>query len=851
MKKIVIGVLAHVDAGKTTLSESILYLTKTIRSLGRVDNGNTLLDYNNQEKKRGITIFLAQSQFDYQNTKFVWVDTPGHIDFSTEMERTLKVLDYAIIVINGLDGVQAHTLTIWNLLKHYHIPCFIFVNKMDITHLSKEELMNNIQHHFHDQCLDFSLSLDSFYESLAMCSDNLLNNYMENQVIDLKLIQEEIKNRHVFPCFFGSALKLEGIEELLQGIDTYSLNHEYPQEFGAIVYKVTRDGHDRLTHVKITGGSLKTKMNVSDKEKVDQIRIYSGHKYQVVDEVFAGDVCALKGLKKIQVGDALGIEKSHSSPLLSSYMNYQVILPLGCDTFMMLAHLRQLAEEDPELHVTYNESLKEIRIQLMGEIQIEILKNVIKERFDVDVEFDQGHIIYKETIEDTVEGVGHYEPLRHYAEVHLLLEPGTRGSGLQFLSDCKEDVLDRHYQRLILSHLVEKEHLGVLTGSPITDMKITLLTGKAHLKHTEGGDFRQATYRAIRQGLKLAKSVILEPYYSFSLEIPQEYMSKAIYDIESMHGSFILPENITDTIIIKGSAPVKDMQSYQTDVISYTKGKGKLICTLEGYEVCYNQDEIIQDINYDSETDMDNPTGSIFCAHGAGFNVKWDKVKDYMHIPFQYKIKPVETIVEKYSSSLEGDDELEHIFTQTYGPIEHRLASSISHKRSNATSEYVKPLPECLLVDGYNVIHAWPELKELVDDHMDVARERLIDIMSNYQGYKQCLLILVFDAYKVKQNQGTVHQHHNISVVYTKEAQTADMYIEKVTRDLLVDYNVVVATSDALEQLIVGGAGARRMSSRELKLEVEALSHEKKTEFERKQKKSRNFLLEDVKNYKD
>lgn len=850
MKKIVIGVVAHVDAGKTTLSESMLYKTHVIRNVGRVDNGDTYLDSNQQERQRGITIFLAEAKFQYHDTEFIWVDTPGHIDFSTEMERTLQVLDYAIVVINGLDGVQSHTMTIWKLLEHYQVPTFIFINKMDISHLTTDQLMNNMKEKISDNCIDFT-NQDEIYELMALCSETLLNEYVENQSINQSLIIDEILQRHLFPCFFGSALKMNGIEELLNGLSKYTQSKEYSSDFGARVYKITHDEQgNRLTHLKMTGGTLRVKEKISQDEKIDQIRIYSGSKYKMVEIVEAGDVCAMKGLQSFQIGDGLGFEKNQA-PVLSSYMSYKVTLPEGCDCFLMLANLKQLAQEDPQLHVTYHEQLSEIRIQLMGEIQIEVLKTVIQERFGVEVFFDQGNIVYKETIVKSEEGIGHYEPLRHYAEVHLLLEPGPRDSGLQFFSDCPLDMLDGHWQRLILSHLAEKEHLGVLTGSPITDMKITLLAGKSHLKHTEGGDFRQATYRAIRQGLKATQSVLLEPYYDFELEIPQECLSKAIYDIEAMDGSFVLPDNINRTVMIKGSAPVAKMQNYQREVIAYTKGQGQLICSLKGYKPCLHQEEIIKELNYDSETDLDNPTGSIFCSHGAGFYVKWDKVPDYMHIPMQMKERKVIPVIEKYTSSTKGDEELEEIFVKTYGPIKQTLTHQTALKKETQENLYVTSKQECLLVDGYNVIYSWDELKELANENLDVARTRLIDILSNYQGYKQCLLILVFDAYKVKQNLGSIEQYHNIHVVYTKEAQTADMYIERVTHELSKEYNVVVATSDALEQLIVMSQGGRRMSSRELKLEVETLTKERFSEFKRKQTKNHHFLLDDVKNYKE
>lgn len=850
MKKTVIGILAHVDAGKTTLSESMLYLAGSIRKRGRVDHGDTFLDYNQQERDRGITIYSKQAAFEWNDVEITLIDTPGHVDFSTEMERTLQILDYAIVVINGLDGVQNHTETIWNLLKLYHVPTFVFMNKMDMPQTNKEELLKDLQK-LDSSCLDFTDINDEALETIALTEENLLNYYLEHQTLETSMIQNAIIKRQIFPCFFGSALKNEGIDTFLNTITTYIKEKDYPLSFGAKVYKITRDEQgQRLTHMKITGGSLKVKQMI-DNEKVDQIRQYTGNKYTMLNEVHAGSICAIKGLKNVLPGASLGIEDSSLQPVLSSYINYRIVLPDDCDKHAMMKNLLQLAEEDPSLHIRIMNETGDMTVQLMGEIQIEVLKNMIFDRFHVHVEFDQGQIIYKETIKNTVEGVGHYEPLRHYAEVHLLLEPGEKGSGLTFSTDCKEDVLDKHWQRLIMTHLEEKEHVGVLTGSPITDMKITLLTGRAHLKHTEGGDFRQATYRAIRQGLKMAESVLLEPYYQFRLEIPQEYISKAIFDIENMNGHFEISDASATTTIITGDAPVRKMQNYQNEVINYTKGKGKLYCSLKGYEECLDQEELIKEIAYDSESDLNNPTGSVFCSHGAGFNVKWDEVRQYMHLPGWSPSTQSTYNQSRYTSHLSEDDELEAIFTRTYGEVKRRLSDDFTYKKEPVvSSQVVKALPECLLVDGYNVIHSWPELKELAMENLDAARSRLIDILGNYQGYKQCTLIIVFDAYKVKGNIGAEEQQHNVHIVYTKEAQTADMYIERATHELSQNYNVVVATSDALEQMIVIGRGARRMSSRELKLEVESLTKMKKEEFERKQAKSRNFLLEDVKNYK-
>lgn len=845
MKKITIGILAHVDAGKTTLSESLLYLSGNIRKLGRVDYGNTFLDYDNQEKQRGITIYSKQAKIQWKNCEMTFIDTPGHIDFSAEMERTLQVLDYAIVVMNGLDGVQNHTKTIWELLKHYQIPTFIFVNKMDMPQVNQKQLMDDFIS-LDEKCFDFSQLTNQVLENIALVDEQLLNEFLETGNISQLSLAKAIQRRQIFPCFFGSALKIIGVQEFLDAITSLMIEKQYPQQFGARIFKITTDeqGH-RLTHMKITGGSLKVKETIHD-EKIDQLRLYKGLKYELVNEVYAGDVVAVTGLKKTTAGMGLGYEQQNSQPVLSSYINYRLVLPQDCSYHEMVEKLKILADEDPSLHMNFHQ---DITVQLMGEIQIEVLKNVIKERFHVDVEFDQGQIVYKETIQEPVIGVGHFEPLRHYAEVHILLEPLERGSGLQFISDCSTDILGQHWQRLILTHMEEKEHLGVLTRSPITDMRLTLLVGKAHLKHTEGGDFRQATYRAIRQGLKKAQSLLLEPYYQYRLEIPQNYLSKAIFDIENMKGDYEIKETLEDKVILEGKAPVRLMKNYQNEVISYTKGQGKIYCSLKGYEECLNQNDIISEIAYDSESDIENPTGSIFCSHGAGFYVPWNEVQNYQHLESGIKNHDYQEVpIQKtYQSS---DDELEDIFTRTYGPVKRRLSDDFTYRQEeHVPVKIVKPLPECLLVDGYNVIHSWPELKDLAKHNLDAARTRLIDILGNYQGYKQCTLIIVFDAYKVKGNIGTSEQIHNVHVVYTKEAQTADMYIERTTHELSQNYNVIVATSDALEQMIVIGHGARRMSSRELKLEVESLTSRQKEEFDRKQTKSRNFLLEDIQNF--
>lgn len=868
MKKLVIGILAHVDAGKTTLAESLLYLTGSIRKFGRVDHKNAFLDNYDLERSRGITIFSKQAVISYKNLEITLLDTPGHVDFSAEMERTLQVLDYAILVISGSDGIQGHTETLWKLLCQYKIPTFLFINKMDLKVRDIQSLMDEFKEKLDEGCVDFSKGQDIniLMENLALCHENLLNQYIEIGNINRNSIVEAIFERKVFPCYFGSALKIDGVEELLDGLNQYTKSNKYPTDFAAKVYKISRDEQgNRLTHMKITGGLLKVKMELSNKkesrivsdldhkktweEKVDQIRIYSGSKYYTVDQLEAGTVCAVTGLSNTFPGEGLGMEEDLNIPILKPVLTYQLILPPECNAFSVLSQLRQLEEEDPMLHIVWHEKLQEIHIQLMGEVQTEILKTLIKERFNLDVEFGPGNILYKETIEEAVVGVGHFEPLRHYAEVHLLLEPGEPGSGLIFDSKCSEDDLEGSWQRLILTHLEEKEHLGILTGSPITDIKITLIAGRAHLKHTEGGDFRQATYRAIRQGLKKAKSILLEPYYSFKLQLPTENVGRAMTDIQRMKGSFDPPQINGDMALLIGNAPVATMSGYQVEVNAYTRGRGNLFCTPAGYQPCHNFEEVISKIDYDSEQDFDNPTGSVFCSHGESFLVKWDQVEEYMHIESaiwnQYlkdkaedkaaeEDKNTEPIKNKSLSKnkdfWQEDKELEEIFTRTYGPIKQSPVYTQSrlgyeNKKAQTKKAYIKTeankkLKEYLLVDGYNIIFSWDELKELATENMDAARYRLMDILCNYQGFNKCTVILVFDAYKVKGGLGEVQKYKNINVVYTKEAETADQYIEKVTYEIAKDNHVVVATSDALEQLIILGRGAVRLSANDLKEEI-------------------------------
>lgn len=858
MKNTIIGTLAHVDAGKTTLSESMLYTSGSIRHMGRVDHGDAFLDYDQQERTRGITIYSKQAIVTWKDSEFTFIDTPGHVDFSSEMERTLQVLDYAILVISGTDGVQTHSETIWKLLAHYNIPTFIFVNKMDIAHKEEMQLMEEIKSRLHASCVNFHSEKEDIYEQIALSDDSLLEQYMEQGSLDNVTIAKAIQQRLLFPCFFGSALKMDGIDSFLDILQDYTLQKNYPSKFQAKVYKITRDEQgNKLTHMKITGGSLKVKSRILGEEKVDQIRMYSGNKFQSVQEVKAGYVCAVKGLRHIQAGEALGYDSHIQAPLLSAYMNYRFILPKGCDAFSMLKQLKQLSEEDPQLHITYNEQSEEIRLQVMGEIQIEILKNLIKERFHIDVEFDQGTVNYKETITEAVEGVGHFEPLRHYAEVHLLLEPGELGSGIQLSNTCSEDVLDGHYQKLIMSHLEEKEHIGVLSGSSITDIKITLLSGKAHLKHTEGGDFREATYRAVRQGLKSTKSILLEPYYQFRLEIPDEYISKAIYDIESMNGTYEVTQAEQGITWVTGKAPVSKMQNYQKEVRAYTKGRGNLTCNLKGYEPCEKQEEIIEQIGYDSETDLSNPTGSVFCSHGAGFFVKWDEVTTYTHMKNCWQPKQQQNTNQvKHTKYTIDDDEVKRVFNNIYRTSDDTKKQQKWKKKQVPNTTYtgtpnIQIKPACILIDGYNIIHSWPELKQLAKDNLEAARLKLIDIISNYQGYKKCVMILVFDAYKVEDQQGSIKKHHNIYVVYTKTSQTADSYIEEATHKMASEYNVTVATSDAMEQWIVIGQGATRMSSRELKIEVERIHRTEYNEYKKTQKQYRNHALEDIRAYNE
>ena len=871
MENIVMGILAHVDAGKTTLSEGMLYLSGTVRKLGRVDHKDAFLDTYSLERDRGITIFSKQAVFSLGNRRINLLDTPGHVDFSAEMERTLQVLDYAVLVISGADGVQGHTETLWKLLKLYEIPTFIFINKMDQPGTDRESLLTELKERLDEGCIVFGKGKNvESLEEIAMTDEAVLDYFMEHETVRNEDICRLIRERKIFPCYFGSALKLDGVQELLAGFEEYMKPFDGKKEFGARVFKISRDDKgERLTFLKVTGGKLVVKMPINKEEKINQIRIYSGAKYEAVNEVEAGGVCAVTGLSSSYIGQGLGVEKGTAAPFLEPVLTYQMILPEGADTTKVLRELKQLEEEEPLLNIVWNPALEEIHVQLMGEVQTEILKTMIAERFHLDVEFGTGKIVYKETIKSPVVGVGHYEPLRHYAEVHLKMEPLEAGSGLVFDTDCSEDVLDRNWQRLILTHLQEREHPGVLTGAPITDMKITIVAGRAHLKHTEGGDFRQATYRAVRQGLKSAESLLLEPWYSFVLEVPSEQVGRAMSDIGQMNGSFEGPEaeDKQGMVRLTGTAPVSEMRDYQREVWAYTKGRGRITLTLKGYEPCHNAEEVIEEIGYDSERDVDNPTGSVFCAHGAGFLVKWDEVPEYMHIKEDFLaekpgIEQDEVMAVRmgnhcnysggYSSSYDDDPELLTIMEREFGSKQKERDRYSSYRKQTVSTpvrhttviKENEPKKEYLLVDGYNIIFAWEELNELAKASIDAARNKLMDILSNYQGFIGCTLILVFDAYKVKGNQGEVQKYHNIYVVYTKEAETADQYIEKTTHEIGRKYKVTVATSDALEQVIVMGQGAYRISARDFYEEVERTEKQIREINERERGEKRNYLLD-------
>ena len=840
-KQIVLGILAHVDSGKTTLSEAMLYRAGVTRRLGRVDHKDAFLDTDALEKARGITIFSKQALLTAGDADITLLDTPGHVDFSTETERTLQVLDYAVLVVSGTDGVQSHTETLWRLLRRYHVPTFVFVNKMDLPGMERQELLAQLNRRLGEGFVDFGAEQADRDEALALCDENLMDRMLDaGQLQDADLIPA-IARRHVFPCWFGAALKLEGVDALLDGLDRYTRPAPALEAFGAKVFKVSQDEQGaRLTWLRVTGGELKVKAQLTGEadgepwaEKANQLRLYSGAKYTLTEAIGPGQVCAVTGLTKARPGEGLGAERDSDLPVLEPVLSYQVLLPEGADVHAALGKLHRLEEEEPQLHVVWNETLGEIHVQLMGEIQLEVLRSLLAERFGLEVEFGPGGILYKETITEPMEGVGHYEPLRHYAEVHLKLEPLPRGSGMQFAADCREEVLDKNWQRLVLTHLEEKQHLGVLTGSPLTDVKITLIAGRAHLKHTEGGDFRQATYRAVRQGLMLAKSQLLEPWYAFRLEVPAENIGRAMSDIQRMEGTFDPPESGEETTVLTGFAPVSTMRSYPMEVVSYTRGRGHLSLTLDGYRPCHNAQEVIAAIGYEPEHDLDNPADSVFCAHGAGFVVPWDQVRSHMHVdsgwgkstrPEQEAAVPQRRAM-AYRATLEEDAELLKIFERTYGPIKRDPLAAFrpvqKRERPDFAAEQWEIAPEYLLVDGYNIIFAWDELNALSKESLDAARHKLMDILCNYQGFQKCVLILVFDAYRVPGSPGSIEQYHNIHVVYTKEAETADMFIERVTHEIGRNRRVRVATSDGMEQIIILGHGALRVSARMFHEEVQ------------------------------
>ena len=847
MKRLTIGMLAHVDSGKTTLSEAMLFRAGAVRRLGRVDHGDAFLDTEEQERERGITIFSKQARLEWKDCRITLLDTPGHVDFSAETERAVQVMDYAVLLISGSDGVQGHTETLWKLLERHRVPTFLFINKMDQPDTDRGALMAQLRARLSDGCADFSGDWGEAVEQAALCDEELMERYLETGELDDADLSALVVERRLFPCWFGAALKVEGVDGLLDGLARFALEPDWPERFAARVFKISRDDRgERLTWLKVTGGALKVRDAVKGpgwEEKATQLRLYSGAKFVPADEAPAGTVCAVTGLSQTRAGQGLGGEEDWEGPQLEPVLAYQVLPPVGGDAHTLLGQLRILEEEDPQLRVEWNEALGEIRLHLMGEVQLEVLSRLMERRFGVEVAFGPGRIVYLETIAAPAEGVGHFEPLRHYAEVHLLLEPLERGAGLELDTACSENVLDRNWQRLILTHLMEKTHLGVLTGSPITDMKITLLTGRAHLKHTEGGDFRQATYRAVRQGLMCAKSVLLEPWYSFRLEVPTGNVGRAMTDLQRMGAQFQPPESAGESAVLTGSVPVSELGGYWTEVAAYTGGRGRLSCAVEGYRPCHNAEEVTAASGYDPERDVDNPAGSVFCAHGAGFNVPWDEVRAHMHVDSGWKPPreghdreasvPVGGGAMSYESRAALDKELEAIFERAYGPVKPHAF------RPAQKSAPPKPRPwkglklrdgeNYLLVDGYNIIHAWDELRALSREDLDSARERLIHRLRNYQGWKRCKVIVVFDAYKVKGSPGSVERLGDLFVVYTKEAETADMYIEKTTYALARErreHRVRVATSDGLEQMIILGHGAVRMPAAELEFEVRQAEQE-------------------------
>ena len=851
-KHICAALLAHVDAGKTTLSEALLYESGVIRTRGRVDHKDAFLDTSPLERERGITIFSKQACFSYGNMDVTMLDTPGHVDFSSEMERTLQVIDYAVLIISGTDGVQGHTETVWKLLQKYRIPTFFFVNKMDLPGADKAAVLKELQAKLSPYCVDFTEEEELLCENVAMCEETLLETYLEEGTFDLKKeVRRLVSGTLLYPCYFGSALQNEGVEALLEGLESYTKMPEYQKEFAGKVYKITRDdAGQRLTHMKLTGGELKLRDEIEGIGKVNEIRVYSGEKYTLQQEVKAGDICAVPGFTDTYAGQGVGKEADFCANQLAPVCNYQILLPEGTEEAIAWRQLKQLEEEDPNLHLSWQAQTREIFIQPMGEVQLEVIKRMVSERYGMDIAFGSATILYRETIEDTVIGMGHFEPLRHYAEVHLKMEPLPRGSGLQFVTECSEDELDLNWQRLILTHLGEKEFTGVLTGSPITDIKFTLIAGRAHLKHTEGGDFRQATYRAVRQGLRQAKSRLLEPMYQFRMEVPMEQIGRVMSDVGKMHGTFRQQPDDGEMSAIEGICPVASMAGYGTEFAAFTKGRGRMTLSFCGYEPCHNESEVVKNCKYDPDADVENTADSVFCAHGSGFVVPWNEVAKHVHVDTSIKKRqPVKTTTatpkepSKKNSKMSEEKELQAIFERTFGPVKTRVETPAkkvikAEPGKTKTKEY-KPVyeEEYLLVDGYNIIFAWDELKALAAENLEGARTKLMEIMCNYQGFCGCHLILVFDACKVKGNPGSVEQFHNISVVYTKEAETADMYIEKTTKEIARKKRVRVATSDGMEQIIILGHGATRISARAFQEEVKRVNDRIAEEVERRTEK--------------
>ncbi len=839
-KRLCAGLLAHVDAGKTTLSEALLYQAGALKKLGRVDHRDSFLDTNALERERGITIFSKQARLETQNLELILLDTPGHTDFSTEMERTLQALDYAVLVVSGTDGVQAHTETLWQLLRRYHIPTFLFINKMDLPGEGEGALMAKLKKQLSEGCVSFCQEKAALLEEAALCDEIALEVYLQSGKLPEETLAELIQKERLFPCFFGSALQLDGISELLSALERLTVQPSYPEEFAAKAYKIARDPQgNRLTYLKVTGGCLKVRAMLAYtlpsgervEEKVKELRRYSGLKYQQAEEIMAGEVCAVLGLTRTAPGQCFGTEAQGQIPVLEPVMTFGLRLPKGCDPARFLPKLQQLEEEDPQLHIVWDSRLGEIQVQLMGQVQIEIFKSLVRERFETEIEIGKGRVLYKETIASTVEGVGHFEPLRHYAEVHLLLEPLPKGSGLVFASNCVENTLDLNWQRLILTHLEEKQHLGVLTGAPITDMKITLVSGRAHLKHTEGGDFRQATYRAVRQGLMQAKNVLLEPYYNFRLTVPTQQLGRAITDIKAMSGDFAQPVEENDETVLTGSVPVAALGDYANQVAAYTHGRGRLSCMPGGYAPCPEAEKVIAAMAYDPESDLENTPDSVFCAHGAGFNVKWREVPNYMHL--ESCLRPVSSpeAPRLRPQNLNLDEkELEAIMEREFGPIRRPVYQPPTVRFSEGRG--MEPAPakkEYLIVDGYNMIFAWEDLAALAKEDLESARRQLMDMLASYSAYKRRETILVFDGYKVKGNRGERFRQGNLSVVYTKENETGDLYIEAMLEGIGKNERVWVATSDSLIQISALRTGVLRMSARELRQEIESAGGEMTT----------------------